>query len=324
MNEFLELYSTSLPLKIEIETGYFGETSRQTLSAQDSFYIHYSKCCSVVTAKRPNRADFNIPLNSDITFSILYDPYDNLDEAVKGFDFPKVSDIITLENLPKVICCTCEWKDGTISLGKGEILVVLEVVKGLKTNIWLQVFSLQTNTNKLLPMECEAHFSTNPYCIPLHLLEIYNCVPNAFPCKVRVNKADSSKESLRNLPSSLVFTLLKKTSEVTLVASSTTAKSSYIEIPSSLSSVEVSVMDIDEEERQKLLLTTREIVESFNPEKIMSFNPIGKYEGFRQAVRKGHEMTGVEITVSSAIYDVPRKNPIPISMPLVCAKVYYL
>ena len=44
----------------------------------------------------------SIPLNSSIMASLLYDPHDNMEEALAGFKFDTVGEICAMKTLPKV------------------------------------------------------------------------------------------------------------------------------------------------------------------------------------------------------------------------------
>lgn len=56
----------------------------------------------VETIDKEESTSYSIPVSTSIRFCPLYDPNDNLDEALKGFMFETVGEILSQKKLPKV------------------------------------------------------------------------------------------------------------------------------------------------------------------------------------------------------------------------------
>ena len=113
-----------------------------TLSTADIYNIHLLKRQEVVVAKDCLGHQYNIPLNTSIQFGLL--PSRELlqaheksaQESSHILSFNKVSDIIAMKVLPKVVCATRTSKDGDQgSVEVGEILVIGKVSKYKKKKV---------------------------------------------------------------------------------------------------------------------------------------------------------------------------------------------
>lgn len=111
-----------------------------TLSTADIYNIHLLKRQEVVVARDSLGHQYNIPLNTAIHFGLLpskevlqayYGKSDQ--ESSTDLGFPKVSDILVMKVLPKVVCAT---KASKIEGGKGNVeageVFAIEKVSKLK------------------------------------------------------------------------------------------------------------------------------------------------------------------------------------------------
>ena len=303
--DFVRENSKSLPLTVEVQRGHSGPSERMTISAGDIMNIHFVRHTKVFSAAKSLRSKpFNVPLNSSVQFGLLYDPNDNLEEAKQGFTYKKVSDLTALDKLPKVVCATKAWKGKDKDISKNEILVLKKHLISAKE---LKVFSVACSCEKTLPQECRGHFTTSPSAIALHLHDFAPHLPKgALPCKALFsNNVDSSLTHL--IPG--VVMLLEQGIETTLVASNALDKSqTFIDIPVDLPGVTVSIVESSLEQKQGLYHTTKQLVDQFDPSKIKSFGRKSNHDLLCTTAREGYEKVGVEIEVSSAIYE-----PIPFS-----------
>lgn len=63
----------------------------------------------VETTDKEQSTRYSIPVSTSIRFCPVYDPNDNLDEALKGFLFETVGEILSRKKLPKVSdACTSQ------------------------------------------------------------------------------------------------------------------------------------------------------------------------------------------------------------------------
>ena len=329
LSEFVDKFWNDLPLQIQVEAGYFGETSRQTISALDSFYVYCVKRSKVVMARAQVGSSFTIPLNSAVQFCLLYDPNSNQDQALKGFTFEKVSDVMAIDTLPRVICATRAWdgQNESSSVRSGEVLVVKKISKPwkLRGKRCLKVVSMSNYQVKRLPENCTGQFSTYPELLPLYLSEIVEHISNALPCKAVVYASSSSaiqhvKELLAHLASPTI-TLLYASTEITLVASvagqdTKIHETALMDIPIELPGVEVSVVESPMRVMNELRQVTKSIVDQFDPSQIQIFKNSGSQATiemesiFHTSVRKGFEKIGVELEASTTFYEtIPAHRP---------------
>ncbi len=105
LSQLARNYSKSCPLQIRILKGYCGQTTRLTLSSQDTFNVHFLKRVKVVVVQDAHGSPYSIPLNSAVEFGLVYDPNNDRSQGLEGHRFERVADILALSDLPKV--CTC-------------------------------------------------------------------------------------------------------------------------------------------------------------------------------------------------------------------------
>ena len=182
--DFVEKYSKSFPVHIKVLKGYCGPSSRLTISTNDTYNIHFLKHTQVVAIKDAHDTPYSIPLNSAIEFGLVYDPNENRSEAISGLTFEKISEIIAAHTPPKVFCALKAFRgeDEKSSVYDHEVLVVKQVLKPrLKGKRALKVYSLLTNSEKLLHEDCIGRFTTQPYMVRMHLLEMIEHVIHPFP-----------------------------------------------------------------------------------------------------------------------------------------------
>ena len=348
--EFVKKYSQSFPLHIKVLKGYCGPSSRLTISTSDTYNIHFIKHTKVVAIKDAHNTPYSIPLNSAIEFGMVYDPNNNHSEAVNGLTFGKVSKIIGLPIPPKVFCAleAFQGEDEKSTLFDDEILVVKQVLKSrFKSKRALKVYSLLTQSEKLLQEDCSGHFTTQPFMVRMHLPEMIEHVINPFPHQAiiffgaEVYQNPEMEAQVQDLASSVlskVITMCHCMTETSLIASSLVTNkrrrpycdcdaegADLFDIPvndENLAGIEVAVLTPNtEEETEQLYDDTRSIVEQFNPTRVRSCKDTGSEYSFTaqslfySVVRPGCEKMGVEIDTPSSIYvNVQIKCP-PLATP---------
>ena len=255
LSQLAETESDKLPVKIRLLDGYYGQTSRFTLSASDTFSVHFSKCTQVLTVMDSVGVTYTIPFNSDVMFGIFCyvqnpnatktssknaksssDDSNCHENSIKSSNssnksvvFTTVKDLFSLEILPNVVCATrssesCKSTQ-TTSVKKGEVLIVKGIYKRLGKQRALKCFSVQENCSKLLYENCKGDFSLNAEDTKLHVLEFATHLRKVFPCRVMMFLGTDGYESptFRNIPKSLFskpIKLINETKEISLVATS--------------------------------------------------------------------------------------------------------
>ena len=216
----LTKFNNHFPLRIKFVEGYCNEDSEHNLSANEVYDIQFVKKTRVITLRDKDGFMHHVPLASTMMFGLVYNPFSNFDEALAGYTFEACGDIMAADALPTVVCATSPVhnQEEKHSIAENEIFVVKGIQKPkLRGKRFLRVFSLQTNTEKLLPEECLGNFSTKPSLIRLHLPQIVNSITNPFPVQA-VLYVDNQEPSSLKLPITGVITLCDCRVETSLVA----------------------------------------------------------------------------------------------------------
>lgn len=236
--ELTKKYSKFFPFKIQITGGHYGTSSKYSISTDDRFNLHFMKNMKQLTIQAYGD-DYFIPLSSAIQFGVVYDPNDNMTEALEGHIFRRVSDLIGTNQLPRLVrvmsACSCS---NDVTLEYNELLVVKKVKRGLfKSKPMLKVFSLLTETKKLLPEEAIANFTTKPFCVKMDLSQFLKYVQKRFPIKAIMYYDREEDESCvtdeEELPSNL-FTwpvMLKEVKKYKSLVATLEKGSQLIDIP---------------------------------------------------------------------------------------------
>ena len=306
LTELASTHSSRFPLRIHLLDGYYGQTSRFTLSSSDIFDIHFAKRKQVLSVRDSSGVDYSIPLNSAIQFGLIHGQIlpKSRQEIVKMVH-STVQDLLSLDPLPKMVCAMSSWskpsdKEGKEGVEEKELLIVKGVFKSrLRSKRALKVVSLKTQTKKLLPEECEGNFSIDPEATRLHVYEFSLKQKAHFPCKAMMFLGSDRKSDpsvFRSVPKSLLkkpISVLKVVSEVSLAATSVSNKQSppldpkvaridfqrkpikkvlTMEIPldSHLGDIEAEILQApNEEETEKLYMNTKELLQKANKEPYM-------------------------------------------------------
>lgn len=314
--QFLSKHRDVLPLQVRVSKGYYGNSDRTSVSEGDTFNIHFIKNTKVICMVDGGGGEFKIALNSGIEFGILFDPNDKRDEAVSGYVYEKVSDLLQVKVLPKVVRASVAWHGGgpESTVEKNELLIL----KGWKRKISsksLKAYNPVTKQKKELPENCVGKFSTKSYDTRLFLSDIIDHVVHPLPCKaVLYMNADTCGEvDQLNALCSAVLRLKALTTETTLIATSAFVEdfdeTQAIEIPVDLD-IEFQVMRPKEEkETEDLYSTTRKLLENFANLKTSQYittaatdDAYATQSALYSIVREGREWAGVDVVKPAAIY----------------------
>ena len=336
---FLQNYSGSLPLRVEVLQGFYGAMAE--LYTGEVYDVYFKKLTQFVVIEDVSGNKYNVPLNSSLQFGLMYDDHNPV--------YEKVSDLLALTDLPKVICSTNSYSSGKeeSTIYANELLIVLGVhVYDSKSKMGLgdvldafgvkrskralRVLSLESEGEKIIDEQCTGDFVTNPSHLALYLPEIVKYVPTPFPSPARVFLDTESTSELPRLPESFLsgpVTLREMKTKMTLVASKVEGDDSQSEcnkppllydIPVSggFSEVEVSVVYDG-----NLANRARTILESFDPTKLTmlketSSNRNQKFQdALNSAVRVEHEGDGIVLESSCGLKDLTalEKRPDSIS-----------
>ena len=280
---FVARFHDCLPLCVRVCRGFCGPSEEMSISEGDHFSIHFVKHTTVVVLESQNKNRFNVPLNSAVLFGLLYNPNNNHSEALKGYKFDKVSDMLQRGTLPLVFRARKGHQDSSpgSSIAANELLVLKKVCTKLFGKKVLKVYSVTTGREKTLNENCIGHFSTKPRDVSMYLPEIVKHLPDAFPCKaVLFNTAESASAVPSKLSLSVV-TLLHSSINTSLVATSVLERdlenARLLDIPIDLD-IQVRVVGTDEMEAWRLRKDTSYLLDNFNPARLCPYvsNPTSR------------------------------------------------
>lgn len=145
LKELADYHFPKFPLQVQILEGYMSShVPHLTLSTADIYNIYLLKRQEVVVAKDSLGHQYNIPLNTAIHFGLL--PSKEVLQAYYGksnqesstdLSFPKVSDVLAMKVLPKVVCATKAIKieGGKGNVEAGEVFAIEKVSKLKKKKV---------------------------------------------------------------------------------------------------------------------------------------------------------------------------------------------
>ena len=252
--EFVSKFGHSLPLCVSVEKGFQSDDERESIAMGDSYNLHLVKRSKVVELREASGETHNIPLSSSLQFAPVFNDSDDTDTDQT---FERVSDIVSLKPLPRLLRATKTFsKDNKSLVEKNEVFVVQKVISTPLRKKTLQVYSTLFNREKILPNDCEGGFTADPYATRLHLPDIISLFIEEFPLRVRVHLTDFELENESDFPfhlSSEVSVLTEMKTEISIVASTywqdgqpsaEQDEQRFIEIPISLE-IEVSILQPD-------------------------------------------------------------------------------
>ena len=175
LSKFVSLYHKEFPIQVRVCKGFCGPSEDTSISEGDRFNVHFVKHTKIVTVEYDNGSRYHVPLNSAIPFGILYNPDNSLSDAMKGYRFETVADLLRMSTLPVVVFARKAFQGSSAesSISANEAFLVKKVVsKRLGTKQQLKVFSLKENKEKVLNPNCAGNFSTRPKDVCLFLPEI--------------------------------------------------------------------------------------------------------------------------------------------------------
>ncbi len=319
--DLVRKHAKSFPLRVTVEQGFCSNIEEGAISSDETYNIHFLKYTKVVylsSSDSPNHM-YAVPFNSAVQFGLVYNPLNDLKQALQGKTFESVGDILSTKPLPKIVRATASYQGAhaSSSVEENELLVVKSAKRPkVLGSPHLKVYSITTGENKSLPMQCTGHFTTKPHSVCLYLPELVEHVPNPLPAEAVVF-VDRTTCNYEFVPENLigeVVTLTHSSIETTLIA---TAYSCELEeeeevkpinihgvdiydIPVNLE-IEVKVDPLSVEETQVLGAVTVQLYTSFDPEKLVVCKPFSSSDSFQtqlqlyRVVHQKRRLEGVQI-----------------------------
>ena len=217
--KFTDRYVRDFPVNFVVCKGYYGRTEDLKFSEGDRFRAHAVKQSTVVNIEYDNGIRENIPITSTTPFAVLFDPNSSINckDALKGYKFEKVSELIQLPILPPLLWSRKSYHGSSpdSSVSSNELLIVRRVKSRLVGRQQLKVYSHTHKKEKTLYTTCVGSFSTKPRDVGLFLSDILKYMPDIFPCRaVMLNPEGGAAQGGK------VVTLMHSSIETSLVISS--------------------------------------------------------------------------------------------------------
>ena len=196
---FMETKAKDLPFQIHVDTGLYGNTMHSSLHPQDTLTAHFVMRTNVLRAALDRGGTYHIPCGSSNQFSLLFDPKNNIIEAMNGFYFESAADMMSHTPLPPVIRAVRSFQGSSsdFSVQEGDILLVSRRVKsrGVPKRKYISCYKAGTGEKKRLTETCTAGFTTRPEEIQLPLSEILSCRYTPLPLKAIMYYVGPSQDS---------------------------------------------------------------------------------------------------------------------------------
>ena len=309
--QLVETHKDSFPLRVRVCKGFYGVSDKTSVSEGDEYSIHFVKNTDVVKIVDSTDTPYEIAFNSAIKFGMFYNPEGDEKLAREGYIFPKVSDILSLSVLPKVIRSTVAHRGSSAesTVEENELFIIHEVKSKLGRKS-LKVYSLSATRFKHLSENCEGNFSTKPYDTRLFLPEICEQVPNPFPLDVMLFVSTDVAQDLPIYLSSTLVTLKGKGRNMSLIASCSSddpgSPPILMDIPLDLD-IEVQIMEPKQDDKEHLYEETTSLFEQFNPGNVIPYftkatsTTFETQAAFMSTIREGSERAGISLEAPSCI-----------------------
>ena len=185
LTEFVMQYGKQFPTRFVVCKGFYGPNNDLKISDGDRFNAHSLSKSTVVNIEYDNGRRENVPVDCNIPFAILYNPQNNQNEAIMGYKYEKVSDLVQLPVLPPILWSRKAYRGSSpeSSISANELLIVRCVKSRLVGKQQLKVYSLTQKKEKTLYTSCVGNFSTKPRDVSLFLPDILKHMPDIFPCR---------------------------------------------------------------------------------------------------------------------------------------------
>lgn len=187
LKTFMETRSKDLPLFIQTDIGLYGNTMHSSLVATEAMAAHFVMRTQVVRVALDRGGTYHIPCTSSNLFSVLFDPKNNIIEAMNGFYFESVADLMLHTPLPPVIRAVRSFQGASseLSVQEGDVLLVSKRIKsrGVPKRKYISCYKAGTGEKKRLHDNCTAGFTTRPEDIQLPISELLACRHTPLPLK---------------------------------------------------------------------------------------------------------------------------------------------
>ena len=315
LSELATQYSSFLPLRVKIVTGFCAENDKDpTLDIDDIYNIHLLKHTDLVTIRDISGEHYNIPLYSSLRFGLIYEPTNETKT------FSSINEILSAKPLPKVVVAL-EQYDGRsekTSLSPNDLLVIQSVNKHGIRKSSLKAYCVTSSTKKDLQSECAVRFTTDPRLTKMYLSDMMEFVYDLLPCNARLYFDESTVSLPQHLSHEIVTVEEKRTNSSFLISLEVEKHrrgkrievKELVDIPTCIG-IDVNVLSPHKSESRykKLYEDTSRLLKEFNPTEVQACVDAPSDDVYvTQAqllaqIRRGYENVGLNIERPAIIGD---------------------
>lgn len=271
VGELIDEYGARLPLRFRVSDSLYGVCEESSIMEGQLLNFLFEKETKVVLAKANMGAEYIVPLNSSLLFSILHNPHSKLETAKKGYKFPKVSDIMDATDRPPAVAVMkafqCQSNNGILLIMEGHILIVKEVLKNESDDTRkLKCYALKNKTEVLLNEETVGEFTTATSMLKVQLSEFIEHV--TLPISVTLENSKHQKIQLPLHTTVGSYTITDQRVERSIIVSSSYGdKREIMEVLLSVP-IEANLIKSSEQQLHILRSETQPFYKSFHPSKL--------------------------------------------------------
>ena len=186
LSDIVRWYGSVFPIDLHVHSGL--STSKRT-PEHEFLRVNNLSHAPVLRAESFDGWGFDIPFNTDLRLALLYDPDNDRQAAVQGYQFVGIACTLSLVPRPKLLSVVGAWSSTSVCLTDGEVIAPGDG-SSPKRGGFVRVYSLTDKVTKELPWDCPASFSTRALPLCLSVPDIVAYVPCPFPSKACVLKHD--------------------------------------------------------------------------------------------------------------------------------------
>ena len=261
MDELTKNFTKNIPSCVAVKCA---ASDSGTLKEGDLLNLHFTKDTRVVNTLSISGMNVMVPVNSPMLCSVLYDPVDDIDRALKGYIFGSGSLLLSASPLPHFIGVLRGSKQTKTSslFSNGEILVVKELSDGKQ----LKCLSIPSGEKKYIHQSTNASFTTDPNQLKTYLSVVMKHLD--FQAKVLFYPQNATLQQSMRSPYTILDAGLHKSVIATFFSDQklqSGEETQHILEILQHAPVKFDLIELSRTERRELIRKSKKIFETFNP-----------------------------------------------------------
>ena len=266
LKDLTDEYGNQFPLRFRVSESLYGICEDGSLMEGQLLNVMFEKRTKVVKIQANTGAKYSVPINTSLQFGILYNPYNKLESAKKGYIFSKVSDLIAASSLPRAVTVTKPFQykssNSTWEIMEGQILILHGTTEDSK----LKCSPLKMQVTLLLDESIEGCFSTSSRFLKLYMHDVIEHFK--LPVCVTLENSNVQKIHLPLHATVDTYTIVEQDVERSVVVNSKFGKDyELIEILLNVP-IEAQLVKASDHQLHVLRQETEHIFKTFHPSKL--------------------------------------------------------